>query len=44
VNEASALIAHLDGIRLQWFFTNGRVSIADSVWRYVSTMLERLAV
>jgi AcrR family transcriptional regulator len=42
--EASALLAHLDGIRLQWFFTNGRVSIADSVWRYVTTMLERLAI
>lgn len=42
--EASALLAHLDGIRLQWFFTNARVSIADSVWRYVSTMLDRLSV
>lgn len=40
--EASALVAHIDGIRLQWFFTDGAVSMARSVRSYVTSMLERL--
>ena len=43
VHEASALVAHLDGIRLQWFLTDGGVSMADSVRRYVDHVLSRLA-
>jgi AcrR family transcriptional regulator len=43
VHEASALIAHLDGIRLQWFLSDGSFSMADSVRRYVDDMLDRLA-
>ncbi len=42
VHEASALVAHLDGIRLQWFLTDGGVSMADSVRRYVDDTLARL--
>lgn len=40
--EASALVAHIDGVRLQWFFTDGEISMADSVRRYVATTLARL--
>lgn len=41
--EASALVAHLDGIRLQWFLLDGAVSMADSVRAHVDHTLERLA-
>jgi AcrR family transcriptional regulator len=41
--EAVALAAFLDGIRLQWFFTDGAVSMADAVRRYMETTLSRLA-
>ena len=40
--EASALVAMLDGLRLQMFFTEG-FSIADAVRRHVHTVIERLA-
>ena len=43
VAEARALIAHLDGIRLQWFLADRSFSMADSVRRYVDDALERLA-
>ncbi|HEY9557411.1 MAG TPA: TetR/AcrR family transcriptional regulator [Acidimicrobiales bacterium] len=43
VHEASALVAHLDGIRLQWFMSDRTISMADSVRRYVDATLERLA-
>lgn len=43
VHEASALVAHLDGIRMQWFLLDGEVSMADSVRAYVDGVLERLA-
>ncbi len=43
VEEASALVAHLDGIRLQWFIMDRSFSMADSVRRYVTTTLDRLA-
>jgi len=42
-HEAAALIAHLDGIRLQWFLTDRSFSMADSVRRYVDDTLTRLA-
>jgi AcrR family transcriptional regulator len=41
--EASAFVAHLDGIRFQWFLLDGEISIADSVRDYVDTTLRRLA-
>ena len=41
--EASALIAHLDGARLQWFLLDRATSLADSVRAYVDQTLERLA-
>jgi AcrR family transcriptional regulator len=40
--EASALIAHLDGIRFQWFFLGGEVSMAVSVRAYIDNLLLRL--
>lgn len=43
VHEASALVAHLDGIRLQWFLLDRSFSMADSVRTYVDTTLARLA-
>jgi AcrR family transcriptional regulator len=43
VHEASALVAHLDGIRLQWFLLDRSFSMADSVRTYVDSTLERLA-
>lgn len=41
--EASAFIAHLDGIRFQWFLLDREISMADSVRDYVDTTLRRLA-
>lgn len=42
-HEASSLLAHLDGIRFQWFLLEGAVSMADSVRTYVDQTLTRLA-
>lgn len=42
-HEAASLIAHLDGIRLQWFLSDRSFSMADSVRRYVDDTLARLA-
>lgn len=42
VHEASALIAHLDGIRLQWFLMDRSFSMADSVRAYLAATLDRL--
>lgn len=41
--EASALLAHLDGIRFQWFLTDEEVSMAASVRTYVDATLDRLS-
>lgn len=41
--EASAFIAHLDGIRIQWFLLDGEVSMTDSVRSHVDATLRRLA-
>lgn len=43
VREASSLLAHLDGIRFQWFLLDGSVSMAESVRDYVDATLARLA-
>ena len=42
-DEASALVAHLDGIRLQWLFTDGATSMADSVRTDMDGTLARLS-
>lgn len=42
--EASAMIAFLDGIRLQWFYTDRKLPLADTVRRYFDQIVERLAV
>ena len=41
--EASALLAHLDGIRFQWFLGDGTISMDKSVRMLVDTTLARLA-
>ena len=41
-HEATALIAHLDGIRLQWLLLDKSVSMAESVRTYVDHTLARL--
>jgi AcrR family transcriptional regulator len=43
-DEASALLALLEGLRLQWFFTDGQISIAAGIERYVELTLERLSL
>jgi AcrR family transcriptional regulator len=41
--EASTLVAVLEGLRLQWFYTDGRVSIGKGIDAYVDQTLHRLA-
>jgi hypothetical protein len=40
--EAAALIAYLDGIRLQWLYSNRQLPIAEAVRKYVALLVERL--
>jgi AcrR family transcriptional regulator len=40
--EASALIAYLDGIRLQWFYSGRQLPLAETVRHYVGVMVDRL--
>ena len=40
--EASALIAYLDGIRLQWFYSGHQLPIAQAVRRYFELLIARL--
>ena len=42
-HEATAIIAFVDGIRLQWFYANGRVSIAEHMERYMNDLIDRIA-
>lgn len=42
--EASALAAQLDGLRLQWFYSDGAVSIATAFDTYVSQLVARIAL
>jgi len=42
-HEAMAIIAFVDGIRLQWFYANGRLSIAEHLERYVDDLIARIA-
>jgi len=41
--EARTLLAVMDGARLQYFFTDGRVSMAEMVRQYLDQMLDRVA-
>ena len=41
--EASAIIAYLDGIRLQWFYSNRRYPIAQAVRHYFELLVDRIA-
>jgi AcrR family transcriptional regulator len=40
--EASALVAYLDGIRLQWFLSGRQIALADAVERYFDQLIDRL--
>lgn len=42
--EAQLLIAALDGLRLQWILSEGRVSLADGMRRYMQGVFARLMV
>jgi len=42
--EASALVAYLDGIRLQRFYSGKRLSLEAAVQRYFDLLVERLAI
>jgi hypothetical protein len=42
--EASALVAYLDGIRLQLFYSGNRLSLDAAVQRYFDLLVERLAI
>jgi AcrR family transcriptional regulator len=43
IHEATAIIAFVDGIRLQWFYANGRLSIAEHLERYLEDLIGRIA-
>src|SRR5262245_38919462 len=40
--EASALVAYLDGIRLQWFYSGRQLRLGAAVERYVNLLIDRL--
>jgi len=40
--EASAIIAYLDGIRLQWFYSGRQLPIANAVRQYFDVLIDRL--
>jgi AcrR family transcriptional regulator len=40
--EASGIIAYLDGIRLQWFYSDQRLPIADAVRHYFVLLVDRI--
>lgn len=40
--ETTAFVAFLDGLRVQWFLSDRRLSMAESVRSYVDAMLARL--
>jgi AcrR family transcriptional regulator len=42
-HEVSAIFAYLDGMRLQWFYTDGRQSIAAGFRRYIDDLIRRIA-
>lgn len=42
--EAELMIAVLDGLRLQWILSGGKVSMATGMRRYVQSVFERLKV
>lgn len=42
--EASAYLGFLDGLRLQWHFAGGRISISGFADRYIQNLIDRLAI
>ena len=42
-HEATALLALIDGIRLQWFYLDGAISINRHLREYVDHLIERIA-
>lgn len=41
-HETACFVAVLDGLRLQWFFTEGGIPIADRVRTYVDDLVRRI--
>lgn len=42
-HEATSVLAFLDGLRLQWFYANGDLSLEDHLRAFVEHMIERIA-
>ena len=42
--EANAIVAMLDGLRLQWFYADGDFSLSDQFRTYMNQLVERIAV
>ncbi|HSL58354.1 MAG TPA: TetR family transcriptional regulator [Acidimicrobiales bacterium] len=42
--EATALLSHLNGLRLQWLLEDRTLPLADLVRRYVDQLIDRIAV
>ena len=43
-HEATALVAFVDGVRLQWFYADGQVSIEEHLSHYLDHLIDRIAV
>jgi AcrR family transcriptional regulator len=43
LHEATALISFLDGIRLQWFYTGGDLSLDEQCRAFFDDLIERIA-
>jgi AcrR family transcriptional regulator len=42
LHEATALVAFIDGIRLQWFLSDGKVSISEHYQHYMDHLISRI--
>lgn len=43
-HEATAVLAFLDGLRLQWFYAGGDLSLDDHLRAFMEHLIERIAV
>jgi AcrR family transcriptional regulator len=43
VHEATAFMAFIDGLRLQWFYADGAISLDEHLRAYVDHVIERIA-
>ena len=44
VHEATVIFSFLDGLRLQWFYANGGVSLDAHMHAFIDHLIERIAV